>query len=44
MAGLRSLGGGVFIEYTQMLEEARRHALDIGWYKMPRPWARTPLL
>ena len=28
MAGLRSLGGGEIIEYTQMLEEARRHALD----------------
>ncbi len=28
MAGLRSLGGGEIIEYTQMLEEARRHAID----------------
>jgi uncharacterized protein YbjQ (UPF0145 family) len=28
MAGLRSLGGGEIIEYTQMLEEARRHAVD----------------
>src|SRR5690348_1348058 len=28
MAGIRSLGGGEIIEYTQMLEEARRHALD----------------
>ena len=28
MAGLRSLGGGEIIEYTEMLEEARRHALD----------------
>jgi len=28
MAGLRSLGGGEIIEYTQMLEEARRHAMD----------------
>ena len=27
-AGLRSLGGGEIIEYTEMLEEARRHALD----------------
>ncbi len=28
MAQIRSLGGGEIIEYTQMLEEARRHALD----------------
>ena len=28
MAGLRSLGGGEFTEYTQLLEEARRHAID----------------
>ncbi|MEJ8852622.1 YbjQ family protein [Variovorax rhizosphaerae] len=28
LAGLRSLGGGEIIEYTQMLEEARRHAID----------------
>ncbi len=28
MAGLRSLGGGEITEYTQMLEEARRHATD----------------
>jgi uncharacterized protein YbjQ (UPF0145 family) len=28
MAGLRSLGGGEIVEYTQMLEEARRHAID----------------
>jgi uncharacterized protein YbjQ (UPF0145 family) len=28
MAGLRSLGGGEIIEYTQLLEEARRHAVD----------------
>jgi len=28
MAGLRSLIGGEIKEYTQMLEEARRHALD----------------
>ena len=27
MAGLRSLAGQI-TEYTQMLEEARRHALD----------------
>ena len=27
MAGLRSLGGGEIKEYTQMLEEARRHAI-----------------
>ena len=28
MAGLRSLGGGEITEYTQLLEEARRHAID----------------
>jgi uncharacterized protein YbjQ (UPF0145 family) len=28
MAGLRSLGGGEIKEYTQMLEDARRHAMD----------------
>jgi len=28
MAGLRSLAGGEIHEYTQMLEEARRHAVD----------------
>ncbi len=28
MAGLRSLVGGEIHEYTQLLEEARRHALD----------------
>jgi uncharacterized protein YbjQ (UPF0145 family) len=28
MAGLRSLFGGEIIEYTALLEEARRHALD----------------
>ncbi len=28
MASLRSLGGGEIFEYTQMLEEARRHATD----------------
>ncbi len=28
MAGLRSIGGGEIIEYTEMLEEARRHAVD----------------
>jgi uncharacterized protein YbjQ (UPF0145 family) len=28
MAGLRSILGGEITEYTQMLEEARRHALD----------------
>ena len=27
MAGLRSLGGGEITEYTQLLEEARRHAI-----------------
>jgi len=28
MAGLRSLVGGEIVEYTRMLEEARRHAID----------------
>jgi uncharacterized protein YbjQ (UPF0145 family) len=28
MAGLRSLAGGEIVEYTQMLEEAWRHAVD----------------
>jgi len=28
MAGLRSIVGGEIKEYTQMLEEARRHAVD----------------
>jgi uncharacterized protein YbjQ (UPF0145 family) len=28
MAGLRSLVGGEIVEYTALLEEARRHALD----------------
>ncbi len=28
MAGLRSLGGGEIPEYPQLLEEARRHAID----------------
>ena len=28
MAGLRSLKGGEITEYTEMLEEARRHAID----------------
>ena len=28
MAGLRSLVGGEITEYTQLLEEARRHAID----------------
>ncbi len=28
MAGLRSIFGGEIHEYTQMLEEARRHAID----------------
>jgi len=28
VAGLRSLVGGEIVEYTQMLEEARRHAVD----------------
>ena len=27
-ATLRSLGGGEIIEYTEMLEDARRHAID----------------
>ena len=29
MAGLRSLGGGEITEYTEMLEEARRHASQV---------------
>ncbi len=28
MAGLRSIFGGEITEYTQLLEEARRHAVD----------------
>ena len=28
MAGLRSLAGGEITEYTVMIEEARRHAID----------------
>jgi uncharacterized protein YbjQ (UPF0145 family) len=28
MAGLRSIVGGEIKEYTQMIEEARRHAID----------------
>lgn len=28
MAGLRSLAGGEIVEYTKMLEDARRHAID----------------
>jgi uncharacterized protein YbjQ (UPF0145 family) len=28
MASLRSIGGGEITEYTQLLEEARRHAID----------------
>lgn len=28
MASLRSIGGGEIKEYTQLLEEARRHAID----------------
>jgi uncharacterized protein YbjQ (UPF0145 family) len=28
MAGLRSIVGGEIYEYTQLLEEARRHAVD----------------
>jgi uncharacterized protein YbjQ (UPF0145 family) len=28
MAGLRSIYGGEITEYTQLLEEARRHAID----------------
>jgi uncharacterized protein YbjQ (UPF0145 family) len=28
MASLRSLGGGEITEYTELLEEARRHAID----------------
>ncbi len=28
MSGRRSIAGGEIVEYTQMLEEARRHAVD----------------
>src|SRR2546430_17055375 len=28
MAGLRSLGGGEIVEYTRLVEETRRHAVD----------------
>ena len=28
MAGLRSLGGGEITEYTELIEDARRHAVD----------------
>jgi len=28
MAGLRSIGGGEITEYTELLEDARRHAID----------------
>jgi uncharacterized protein YbjQ (UPF0145 family) len=28
MAGLRSIGGGEIKEYTRLLEDARRHAID----------------
>src|SRR5947209_12169202 len=28
MAGIRSLGGGEIKEYTTLLEDARRHAID----------------
>ena len=28
MPGLRSLGGGEIKEYTELLEEARHHAID----------------
>ncbi len=28
MAGLRSLGGGEIIEYTRLVEDTRRHAID----------------
>jgi len=28
MASLRSIGGGEIVEFTELLEEARRHAID----------------
>jgi uncharacterized protein YbjQ (UPF0145 family) len=28
MAGLRSLGGGEIVEYTRLVEDTRRHAMD----------------
>src|SRR6202790_4951414 len=28
MAGLRALGGGEIVEYTRLVEDTRRHAID----------------
>jgi uncharacterized protein YbjQ (UPF0145 family) len=39
MAGLRSTVGGEIDEYTQLLEEARRHAVD---RLVRRAWANSP--
>src|SRR3954449_7908633 len=39
VASLRSIVGGEIHEYTQMLEEARRHALD-RLVTTPHRWAR----
>ncbi len=36
MAGLRSIVGGEIHEYTQMLEQARRHAILIASSKTQR--------
>jgi uncharacterized protein YbjQ (UPF0145 family) len=41
MARLRSIVGGEIHEYTQLLEEARRHAVD-RWCRMRRRWGATP--
>jgi uncharacterized protein YbjQ (UPF0145 family) len=40
MAGLRSIVGGEIDEYTQLLEEARRHA-STGSCETPPGWAPT---
>ena len=43
-ARLRSIVGGEFHEYTQMLEDARRHALDRLVRNAPLPTLRFPAL
>ena len=42
MAGLRTIVGGEIHEYTQLLEEARRHANSTGWSRTRLRWAPTP--
>src|SRR5258708_25613248 len=44
VAGLRSIVGGEIHEYTQMLEEARRHALDRLAAKATRMGAHAGLV